>query len=128
MFKSIIIIPLLLIISSLCYSQSSSLIKIDGPQGGLVLSNLSGVERNALQNPENGLIIINSTTGCLNYYYNTAWLEFCGIIINTCDINGDCPDGELCIDGTCVDDPNACETSEECPEGMICIEGKCTNQ
>ena len=127
MQKGILITIITLVFVSLNHGQTNSLIKIDGPNGGLVLPTITGVERNAIEQPENGLILMNISTGCLNYYVNANWFELCGLMIPTCSDNGNCQSGEICVDGTCVTDPNACESDEGCPEGMVCSEGQCVS-
>jgi hypothetical protein len=47
---------------------------------GLLIPRLSTIQRNAIQNPANGLMIFNTTSSCLNYYDGTItrWLSMCG--------------------------------------------------
>lgn len=42
-----------------------------------------------------------------------------------CRNNSDCPAGELCEDGTCIDDPDQCETNNDCDDCERCDEGVC---
>ncbi|MEI6765644.1 MAG: PKD domain-containing protein [Bacteroidota bacterium] len=48
---------------------------------GLLIPRMSDTERNAIINPANGLIIFNTTTGCLNYYNTGNWYQWCGTCI-----------------------------------------------
>jgi uncharacterized protein (TIGR02145 family) len=38
----------------------------------------SSAERDSLKEVQTGYTILNSTTGCINYYFNKQWLEICG--------------------------------------------------
>ncbi len=38
-----------------------------------------------------------------------------------CSNDGDCREGEFCVNGSCVE----CRTNEDCPGGKECIEGLC---
>ncbi len=42
------------------------------------LPSMTTQQRDALQNPVNGMTINNLTTNCLNYYVNARWYEVCG--------------------------------------------------
>ena len=43
-----------------------------------------------------------------------------------CSVDTDCPGGQICINGECVDDPAPeCTVDSDCPQGEICINGKC---
>jgi uncharacterized protein (TIGR02145 family) len=39
---------------------------------------MTTIQRNAIVNPANGLMIFNLTTGCPNYFFNNQWYEWCG--------------------------------------------------
>jgi uncharacterized protein (TIGR02145 family) len=41
------------------------------------IENLSTEERDNLQNVQEGMLVFNMTTGCLNYYHQGRWREFC---------------------------------------------------
>jgi hypothetical protein len=121
------ICSLLLLLSLQASSQGNPVLQLDGTDGGLVLNRLTNLQRNAIVNPISGLIIYNVDTGCLNYYSIGKWYASCGIEIETCNGNGDCPSGKVCDNGLCIDDPDSipCETDEQCPEGLICSNGFC---
>lgn len=42
------------------------------------LESLSQQEIDKIKNPANGLFILNSTTGCINYFATNRWNELCG--------------------------------------------------
>ncbi len=41
--------------------------------------------------------------------------------------NNPCPEGQVCVGGFCVDDPDNvnCQTNDDCPIGFICQDGAC---
>lgn len=47
-----------------------------------------------------------------------------------CTTSGDCPDGQVCVDGECVDQcPDvACTSDADCGEGCICNDSRCTSE
>lgn len=45
----------------------------------VILPGFSTAERDSLKNIENGYSILNTTTGCINYFFNAKWLEVCGV-------------------------------------------------
>jgi len=47
---------------------------------GFLPPRMTIVVRDAIQNPAEGLIIFNTTTGCPNYRQNGAWYEWCGVL------------------------------------------------
>ena len=125
--RRIIIGGVLVILASVAYGQANPVLQLDGTDGGLVLNRLTNLQRNAIVNPSNGLIIYNVDSGCLNYYSIGKWYASCGVEIAVCNINTDCPTGKICSNGICVDDPigSQCETNEQCPESFICSDGFC---
>ena len=42
-----------------------------------------------------------------------------------CTTDEDCPEGQVCQDGQCVEPAAPCETDEDCPEGQVCEDGEC---
>lgn len=122
------ICALLLLVSLQASSQANPVLQLDGTDGGLVLNRLTNLQRNAIVNPVSGLLIYNVDTGCLNHYSLGKWYANCGIEIETCDINADCPTGKICFNGVCIDDPNSTPCSDgdrPCPLGFICSNGFC---
>jgi uncharacterized protein (TIGR02145 family) len=59
--------------------QSAGL-DVDFSNKGFLAPRLTTVQRNAISNPANGLIIFNIDTGCPNYYYG-LWYSWCGVPI-----------------------------------------------
>jgi hypothetical protein len=46
--------------------------------------------------------------------------------IPECANDDDCPEGMICVDGTCVEDTTPeCYDDDDCPEGEICVDGEC---
>ena len=43
---------------------------------------------------------------------------------NGCTSDDDCPDGQICVNGVCVD---GCKTDDDCPGSAICVDGRCVN-
>ena len=58
--------------------NSSAKVEIESTTQGFLYPRMTTVQRNAIANPANGLIIFNLTTGCPNYYYASVWYEWCG--------------------------------------------------
>ena len=46
---------------------------------GVLLPRLTLVQRNAITNPAEGLLIFNLTTGCIDYFLGGSWKSFCGV-------------------------------------------------
>ena len=40
-----------------------------------------------------------------------------------CEVDSDCPDCEVCVEGDCV--PKPCTDNNDCGEGCICVDGEC---
>ena len=49
----------------------------------------------------------------------------CSSITPECDTDDDCPAGEICDGGRCVEETPDCVTDEDCPLGEICRDGEC---
>lgn len=62
-------------------ADSSAIMDVSSTQQGVVLPRMTEAQRNAIQNPANGLIIFNLTSGCYNYYSYGQWFEWCGSCI-----------------------------------------------
>ncbi len=46
---------------------------------------------------------------------------------NTCQSDSDCPDGDVCTNGTCVAAPSGCQSDSDCPSGEVCNpDGSCS--
>ncbi len=92
---------------------------------------------------------LNLTTNAFHYnlyamsrYYNILKILILSLLIqssfskcstggNSCKVDQDCPDGEICIDSRCVsknnnNNKNYCTYNEECPAGNVCVGGYCS--
>ncbi|MBM3170465.1 MAG: hypothetical protein FJZ75_02505, partial [Bacteroidetes bacterium] len=49
--------------------DASALFDITGTNGGLLIPRMSTTQRNAIQNPAEGLLILNTSTSCLEIHY-----------------------------------------------------------
>ena len=58
--------------------DASAMLEVNSTAKGFLPPRMTTVQRDAISNPATGLMIYNSTTGCLNYRSATAWLELCG--------------------------------------------------
>lgn len=78
-------ISIFLFIKTECFSQGTAInttgatadnsagLDIQFNDKGLLIPRLTTTERNSIQNPANGLQIINTTTNCLEIYFNPTW-------------------------------------------------------
>lgn len=55
----------------------SAILDVQDTTKGLLIPRLSETQRNAIANPANGLIILNTTTGCLNLWDGSNWRQSC---------------------------------------------------
>jgi uncharacterized protein (TIGR02145 family) len=58
--------------------NASSVLDIESSTKGFLPPRMTLAQRNAIVNPANGLIIFNTTSGCINYYNNGYWKNLCG--------------------------------------------------
>ena len=56
----------------------SAKLEISSNNQGFLPSRLSIEERDAIESPANGLVVFNTTTGCLSYFFVDRWFEWCG--------------------------------------------------
>ena len=55
----------------------------------------------------------------------------CSISIVECIDDADCPNGQVCVDGTCIDatpiptPTPECTDDNDCPPGQVCVDGMC---
>ncbi len=47
----------------------------------------------------------------------------CLVCLDGCNDNNDCPEGEMCTNGTCS--PDDCDDDNDCPQGEACYDGSC---
>jgi hypothetical protein len=58
--------------------NASAMLEVSSTTKGFLPPRMSTVERDAIASPATGLVIYNTTTGCLNFWKQTAWWEVCG--------------------------------------------------
>ncbi|MFT3680498.1 MAG: DUF5689 domain-containing protein [Ferruginibacter sp.] len=58
--------------------DASAMLEVNSTAKGFLLPRMTTAQRDAITNPATGLVIYNTTTGCLNYWRQTAWWEVCG--------------------------------------------------
>ena len=58
--------------------DASSISDLTSTTQGFLMPRMTTIQRNAIANPANGLMIFNLTTGCPNYFFNSQWFEWCG--------------------------------------------------
>jgi PKD repeat protein len=56
----------------------SAMLDVNDSTRGVLVSRMTDVQRNSIQNPADGLLIYNITTHCFNFYKNGNWFELCG--------------------------------------------------
>ncbi|MEI6765361.1 MAG: hypothetical protein WCM76_06940 [Bacteroidota bacterium] len=62
-------------------ADPSAILDVSSTSQGALLPRMSEAQRNAINSPADGLIIFNTTTGCMNYYHNNIWYQWCGTCI-----------------------------------------------
>jgi hypothetical protein len=58
-----------------------TVLELESQNAGFLQPRLSNAQRDALQNPPEGLRIYNTDTKCENYYNGSAWHELCGVCV-----------------------------------------------
>ena len=58
---------------------ASAKLEISSNSKGFLPPRMSEAERNNIENPVDGLIIFNNTTGTINFYFNGIWNEFSAV-------------------------------------------------
>jgi len=79
--------------------DESSMLEIESVDKGFLPPRMTIVQRNQIVNPSNGLVVFNTTSGCLNYRQNGAWYELCGnlaaAVVSSLDCGGITHTGNL---------------------------------
>lgn len=57
--------------------DASAMLEIESTTKGLLLPRITTAERDAISAPASGLVIFNTTTGCMEYYKGTQWAGQC---------------------------------------------------
>jgi hypothetical protein len=65
----------------------SALLDISSNTKGVLIPRLSEAEKQSVVNPAFGLMIVNTTTGCINIWLGTTWKQICG----DCDFSAPTP-------------------------------------
>jgi len=77
--------------------DSSAVLELHSTNQGFLLPRLSTAQRDSIAAPAQGLIVLNTTTGCLNMYFGTGWRQAC--------FNCGFPDPTLSVSGNaCLSD------------------------
>ena len=58
--------------------DASAMLEVNSTAKGFLPPRMTTTQRDAITSPATGLVIYNTTTGCLNYWRQTAWYEICG--------------------------------------------------
>lgn len=58
--------------------STSAIVEINSSSKGFLLPRMTKSQRDAIQSPQEGLLIFNLTTGCFDYYLGGSWKSFCG--------------------------------------------------
>jgi hypothetical protein len=61
--------------------HSSAILDISSTQKGFLPPRMTMSQRDSILNPANGLVVFNSTSGCLNYFFAGSWYEWCGAVV-----------------------------------------------
>jgi len=61
--------------------HASAITELSSTTQGFLPPRLSNTQRNAISAPANGLIIFNTSTGCMNYHFSGTWYEWCGTLV-----------------------------------------------
>lgn len=61
--------------------DASSGLDVNFTDKGFLAPRMTNEQREAIDNPAEGLIIFNITTGCVNYFHSNAWYEWCGNLV-----------------------------------------------
>jgi hypothetical protein len=56
----------------------SAILDVASTNKGFMPPRMTSGERDAIASPATGLVIYNTTTGCLNFYNGTEWRQSCG--------------------------------------------------
>ena len=57
---------------------NSAQLDVSATDKGFLAPRLTTAQRDAIVNPDDGLIIFNISSGCPNYYFGGIWFEWCG--------------------------------------------------
>jgi hypothetical protein len=63
--------------------DNSAMLDVKSTTMGLLPPRMTSSQRDAINNPANGLIIFNTTSGCPNYYSSGNWYEWYGNVVGS---------------------------------------------
>jgi uncharacterized protein (TIGR02145 family) len=58
--------------------DGSAMLDVQSTTRGVLFPRMTETERDAIENPAEGLLIFNTTTMCFDYYFASSWKSFCG--------------------------------------------------
>lgn len=58
--------------------DQSALVDMSSTNKGFLMPRMTTTQRDAISSPDEGLLIFNLTTGCIDYYLGGSWKSFCG--------------------------------------------------
>ena len=61
--------------------HASAKLDVSSTNSGFLPPRMTTAERNLISTPAEGLIIYNTTSGCINVYNGTLWREICPAVI-----------------------------------------------
>lgn len=59
-------------------ADASSMLDVSSTSKGVLVSRMTTVQRDAIANPAEGLLIFNTDSKCFNVFKNPGWFEICG--------------------------------------------------
>lgn len=59
-------------------ADSSAMLDVNSISKGLLIPRMTDTQRQAINNPADGLMIYNTTTSCINIFKAGIWFEICG--------------------------------------------------
>lgn len=60
--------------------DGSSMFEVESTDRGFLPPRMTAAQRDQILNPATGLVVFNTTTGCLNYRQNGIWYDLCGTL------------------------------------------------
>lgn len=69
--------------------DSSAILDLKSTDKGVLLPRMTNLQRDAISNPANGLVVYTTDDNCINTFNGSNWLKTCGVQY----INGNLPEG-----------------------------------
>ncbi|MBW1808228.1 MAG: hypothetical protein JRJ87_08540 [Deltaproteobacteria bacterium] len=74
-----------------------------------------------------GVLQVSSDDGFFEGEFALYRTSPCGCDLQpVCSSNADCPEGQQCHDGQCIEPDGSCVKNTDCAEGQVCLDGQCT--